>query len=107
MTSEQIKLLHKMKELISKGYRKFAFRKDRDYVQELLDIGITIDDAWNEILTLSSNNYFPDYNYFNDFDRALVFKKCINGYIVYIKLKIEIYFKNEMTVCLSFHIDHK
>lgn len=109
MTGEQIKLLHKMKTLISAGYKRFACRKDRDYLRELLDIGITENDAWQEMLTLSKSNYYPDYKDFNpyDMDNALVFKKYINGYIVYIKLKIEKYDNNEMTVCLSFHIDHK
>lgn len=109
MTGEQIKLLAKMKKLINKGYKKFACRKDRDYLQELLDIGITVDGAWQEILTLSKYNYYPDYKPFDleDNKDALIFKKYINGYLVYIKIKIEEYNNNEMTVCLSFHIDHK
>ncbi len=41
MTNEQLKLLSKMKKLISQGRKKFTSRKDRDYIQELLDIGIT------------------------------------------------------------------
>lgn len=109
MTEAQIKLLHKMKTLINNGYKRFAYRKDRDYIQELLDIGITENDAWQEILTLSSKNYYPNYK---DFDSkigedALIFKKYINGYIVYIKLKLEQYNNSEITVCLSFHIDYK
>lgn len=109
MTGEQLRLLHKMKNLISNGYKRFAYRKDRDYIQELLDIGITENDAWQEILGLSSRNYYPDYKIFDTTTRedALVFKKHINGHIVYIKLKIEQYNNSEMTVCLSFHIDHK
>ena len=109
MLGEELKLLSKMKILINKGYKRFACRKDRDYIQELLDIGITENEAWQEILTLSKNNYYQDYKPFNlnNDDNALVFKKYINGYIVYIKLKIEQYNNDEMTVCLSFHIDHK
>lgn len=109
MTGEQVRLLHKMKHLISKGYKKFACRSDRDYIQELLDIGITENEAWQEILTLSSKNYYPDYKLFNleNGSDSLIFKKYINGCIVYIKLKIEQYNNSEMTVCLSFHIDHK
>ena len=109
MTEEQIKLLNKMKKLISMGYKKFACRKDRDYIQEILDIGITENEAWQEIITLSSKNYYPDYKIFdsNNNEDALIFKKYINGHIVYIKLKIEQYNSNETTVCLSFHIDYK
>lgn len=49
MSSEQIKLLSRMKKLIITGNKKFANRKDRDYVQELLEIGITEESAWKEI----------------------------------------------------------
>lgn len=109
MTGKQLKLLSKMKKLINQGYKKFACRIDRDYVQELLDIGITEELAWYEILTLSAQNYIHDYKPFYEKigDDALTFKKKINGFIVYIKLKLEKYNKNETTVCLSFHIDYK
>lgn len=60
MIGEQIKLLSKMKKMIYSGCRKFSCREDRDYIQELLDIGITEEDAWNEILSLSARDYFPD-----------------------------------------------
>lgn len=108
MTGEQIKLLSKMKKLIIKGCRKFCCRKDRDYIQELLDIGITEEDAWQEILSLSSRDYYLDFKpfYYKNSDDALIFKKYINGYKVYIKIKIEQYNNNEMVVCLSFHIDY-
>ena len=109
MTSEQLKQLSRMKKLINQGCKKFASRKDRDYIQELLDIGITEEMAWNEILTLSNQNYACDYKpfYAKRLDDALTFKKVINGYKVYIKIKIEEYNNNDVTVCLSFHIDHK
>ena len=108
MTGEQLKLLSKMKKLIVKGNKKFEPRKDRDYVGELLEIGITESVAWQEILTLSSYNYVPDYKpFYLKSDSSLVFKKDINGNRVYIKLKIEEYNNKEMTVCLSFHIDYK
>ena len=108
MTGEQLKLLSKMKKLVVKGNKKFANRKDRDYIEELLEIGITESVAWQEILTLSSYNYVPDYKpFYLKSENSLVFKKDINGNIVYIKLKIEEYNNKEMTVCLSFHIDYK
>jgi len=108
MTGEQLKLLTKMKKLITKGNKKFINRRDRDYLEELLEIGITESVAWQEILTLSSYNYVPDYKpFYLKSDSSLVFKKDINGNRVYIKLKIEEYNNKEMTVCLSFHIDYK
>lgn len=109
MTSEQLKQLSRMKKLINQGCKRFATRQDRDYIQELLDIGITEEIAWNEILTLSAQNYVYDYKpfYKKSSADALTFKKMINGYKVYIKIKIEEYNNNDATVCLSFHIDHK
>ena len=108
MTGEQLKLLTKMKKLITKGNKRFDKRKDRDYLEELLEIGITESLAWQEILTLSSYNYVPDYKpFYLKSENSLVFKKDINGNRVYIKLKIEEYNNKEMTVCLSFHIDYK
>lgn len=108
MTGQQLKLLAQMKKMITKGYKKFVQRKDRDYLQELLEIGISEKIAWQEILTLSSYNYVNDYKpYYLKSEKTLTFKKNINENKVYIKLKIEEYNNKEMTVCLSFHIDHK
>lgn len=108
MTGEQLKQLSKIKKLIISGNRRFAIRKDRDYLQELLDIGISEENAWMEILTLSANDYIFDFKpyYSKNNMNALTFKKIINGFVVYIKLIIEIYNNNEETVCLSFHIDY-
>ena len=50
MTGEQLKLLSRMKKLIIQGNKKFAIRKDRDYLAELLEIRITENLAWQEIL---------------------------------------------------------
>ena len=109
MTGEQLKQLSRMKKLINQGYKRFANRKDRDYIQELLDIGITEEMAWSEIFTLSAQNYAHDYkpSYAKYSDGALTFKKMINGCRVYIKIKIEKYDNNDEAVCLSFHIDHR
>lgn len=109
MTEKELKQLSKMKKLINQGKCRFLIRKDRDYLQELLDIGISESDAWQEILSLSKVDYCPDYRpfYLKSGDDALVFKKIINGVKVYIKLKIEEYNNNETTLCISFHIDYK
>ena len=109
MTGEQLKLLAKMKRLILAGKRRFLIRQDRNHLQELVDIGITEKEAWDEILSLSNINYFHDYKpfYSKRGDDALTFKKEINRQLVYIKLKIEKEKNNELTVCLSFHIDYQ
>lgn len=108
MTTDEIKLLSKMKKLIKLGNKRFATRKDRDYVESLLELGITEEEAWNYILGLNSNYYFYDPKpFYAKNDGVLVFKRKINGNIAYIKLKIEIYKRKEETVCLSFHNDLK
>ena len=108
MTGKQLKLLSQMKKLIQNGKRRFANRFDRNYIQELLDIGITEDEAWREMLTLSSINYIVDYKpIYAKSNNTLTFKKEIKGYLVYIKLTIEEYNNEEETVCLSFHIDYR
>ena len=109
MTGEQLKLLAKMKRLILEGKWKFLVRKDRNHLQELVDIGITEKEAWNEILSLSNIHYYHDYKpfYSKHGYYALTFKKEINRQLVYIKLKIEKEKNNELAVCLSFHVDYK
>ena len=108
MTNEQLRQLSKMKKLIINGHKKFVCRNDRDYIEELLNIGITEEMAWQEILTLSAQNYVYDFKpiYLKNNEDALIFKKYINDYLVYIKIKIEKYNNIELTVCLSFHIDY-
>ena len=108
MTNEQIRLLSKMKKLINEGKRRFANRKDCDYLASLLELGITESEAWDYILRLNVHYYYPDFKPFYLKDgEALVFKMKINDDIAYIKLKIEEYDNGEETVCLSFHKDTK
>lgn len=105
MNVTQIKELSKIKKLVKLGKRKFVQRKDCDYLQDLLEIGITEEEAWNHVLYLNKNFWFidplPSYN--KSSKDALVFKKQINGILVYIKIKIE----NEIVICLSFHKDRR
>ena len=106
MTHEQLKLLSQMKKLIKNGKCRFQVRNDRDYLEELLNLGISEREAWNYILTLNSNFYVHDFkpNYLIN-GESLIFKRLINGNIAYIKLKIEKSESDEETVCLSFHKD--
>lgn len=110
MNPNEIKLLTKMKKLIKENKRRFENRKDRNYLEDLLEIGITPSEAWNQILSLNHHFYFPDTKAsYRQSKNTLVFKKPIHGILVYIKLKIEINNKGleEIVICLSFHIDKK
>lgn len=108
MTDQQLRLLAKMKRLVYKGYKKFEDRSDRDNIQDLLDIGISLDEAWKEVLLLSKADYYFDLKpTYAKTGESLTFRKIINGVLVYIKLKIETYNNNETTTCISFHISNK
>lgn len=108
MNNEQIRLLSKMKKLINEGKKRFAQRKDRDYIYSLLELGITEEEAWNYILRLNNYYYFPDLKpFYSRNGESLVFKMKINDNIAYIKLKIENSNNGEETVCISFHKDNK
>lgn len=98
-----------MKKLIKLGKRRFQIRKDRDYLQDLLELGISESEAWNIILELNKHFYFNDPKplYYKNTD-TLIFKKQINGIIAYIKLKIEDNNnREEIVVCISFHEDNR
>lgn len=58
MQPEQIKQLSEYKKLIVQGNRKFQTRKDRNYIDDLSEIGLTVEEAWIQILSLNKNNYF-------------------------------------------------
>lgn len=107
MNNKEIQMLKKMKQLISNGKCKFKKRHDRDYLEDLINLGITIDDAWDIILRLKPQTFFYD-EYYNitSLDNALTFHWLVNGKVAYIKLKIE-YENGEETVCWSFHEDGK
>lgn len=103
MDQHQIQLLTRMKGLIKEGKRKFKVRKDRNYLDDLLDLSLTVDEAWEEILTLNKNFYYLDPKpFYNQSQYSLTFKKIIKGKLVYIKLISE---NNEVVVCWSFHED--
>ena len=96
-----------MKKLIGENKKRFQTRKDCDYLSDLLEIGISEYEAWNHILWLNQNMYFYDFkpDYLEN-NKALIFKKIINGEMAYIKLKIEKTIDgDEEVVCLSFHVD--
>jgi len=108
VTGEQLRLWSKMRKLIKEGKRRFKPRDDRDYLQGLLELGISESEAWNFILQLNSHSYFndPKPSYYKQND-TLLFKRKINGIETYIKLQIEENGNDEETVCWSFHKDNK
>lgn len=109
MNNDQLKILSKMKKLIKLGKRRFQIRRDRDYLQDLLEPGISESEAWNVILELNKHFYFNDHkpSYYKNTD-TLIFKKQINGVVAYIKLKIENNNnQEEIVVCISFHEDNR
>lgn len=106
MTGKEVKLLSEMKQLIKVGKRKFQNRPDRDYLQDLLDFGITEETAWEEhIIYLNANFYHYDPKpFYAKSDNTLVFIKPINKALAYIKIKMEEENGNKIVVCLSFHL---
>lgn len=86
MTTAQIKLLSKMKKLINMGNKRFILRKDRNYVQELLDLDITEKEAWDYILSLNANYYVVDYkpNYASSND-SLVLREELGRELLILK----------------------
>lgn len=107
MNRDEIDKLKKIKKLVSEGKRRFIKRNDRDYLKELLNLGITEEQAWRIVLFLNPNTFFRDERYdIKGTKNALTFHWLINGKVVYIKLDIEIV-NGEEAVCWSFHEDER
>lgn len=106
MNNAQLVLLARMKSLIKRGKRRFANRSDRNFVNDLLELGLSEKEAWLQILYLKPVDYFLDLKpiYFQT-NNTLVFKKRINNKTVYIKITLKNYEKDDVCVCLSFHKD--
>ncbi len=105
MATKEIQLLMKMKKLVREGKRRFKDRKDRNYKKELSDLFLNEEQAWNHVLSLNINMcVYDNVPIYKKDSNTLVFKKLINKYMVYIKLKIEIE-NGEEVVCWSFHKD--
>ena len=105
MNEKQLQLLNKMKKLVRSGHCRFLQRADRDYLSDIAEIGITVDEAWKIILQLNRNFYhadsMPTYRQSKD---SLIFIRKINLKDVYIKLILEQNDEGEEVVCWSFHL---
>ena len=101
MKPEQIRLLSTMKKLIHEGKRKFQDRNDRNYIDDLNELGIDEEEAWNIIMGLKPQLYYIDpMPTYNQSQKSLTFKRKVNNIEAYIKLELR---NNELVVCWSFH----
>lgn len=107
MNGDQIRLLSEIKKLIKLNKKHFKSRNDRNYLEDLLNLGLTEEESWQHIYYLKPQFYFvdPEPIFSKSLKKCLTFKKLINNKIAYIKLYID-----DDTVeaeCWSFHEDKK
>ena len=60
MNNQQMTLWNKMRSMIRQNKRKFHDRNDRNIYEDLYDLGLTVEDAWKEILQLNKHFYVID-----------------------------------------------
>lgn len=80
----------------------------RKNMDTLAVLGISWEDAKAEIYSLTVNEYFQGPEIDRDFqgsDPFWMFKKNINGQVIYIKFKV-LYMEDGSVRLVSFHIDH-
>lgn len=98
--------LIKIKKLLSSGKYDFVPRKKN--LDSLSMLGLTIEDVKDSIFELVEDDYYngpkEDYDQ-NRNGEIWVFKKNIEGYKFYIKLKIAGEDNNTILKCISFHKD--
>ena len=90
MNNQQMILWNKMRSMIRQNKRKFQYRNDRNIYEGLNDLGLTVEDAWREILQLNKHFYVIDnMPFYNQSKNSLTFKKPIKQKIAYIKLILD------------------
>ena len=107
MNGDQIRLLSEIKKLIKLNKKHFKSRNDRNYLEDLLNLGLTEEESWQHIYYLKPQFYFvdPEPIFSKSLKKCLTFKKLIDNKIACIKLCID-----DDTVeaeCWSFHEDRK
>ena len=107
MNGDQIRLLSEIKKLIKLNKKHFKSRNDRNYLEDLLNLGLTEEEAWQHIFYLKPQFYFvdPEPIFSKSLKKCLTFKKLINNKIACIKLCIDD--DTVETECWSFHEDKK
>lgn len=105
-SSDIVAFLSEAKHLISIG--SFDFVPRRKNMRDLANLGITVQDAKNDIFSLQVRHYYSGPEADHDSSRQgniWVFKKRDYNEIIYIKLKIVRENNRNVLKCLSFHID--
>lgn len=105
-TSEVSLFLVQAKALLSEGNYVFVPRNKN--LQALANHGLAIEDAKDEILSLTVEDYYKGPK--RDFDHnqpgdIWEFKKIVDGEQFYVKLKIQDRNGTSILKCLSFHED--
>lgn len=98
-------VLEDMRDAINSG-RYFPQDRDKN-IQTLAMLGITWDDAVDEMLDLRFCDYIKGPETDRDYpktDKFWIFKKNVLGNTIYIKFKIEYMIDKDLKV-MSFHID--
>lgn len=104
--SQIVSFLQNAKQLIASG--KYDFVPRKKCLNSLSSHGLTVADAKNEIISLTTSDYYKGPK--SDFDTSKPgdiweFKKSICGCKFYIKLKIINTSSGDQLKCLGFHED--
>lgn len=86
---------------------KICFIPRRKNMNTLSQLGILISDVRDELLNLSISDYISGPEVDRDFpssDKFWIFKRRVNGQVIYIKFKVEYQVDGKVRV-VSFHID--
>lgn len=105
-TEDIEKILGDMRSAIDSG--KFQPIPRRKNMNTLARLGISWEDAKAEIYELTVSEYFQGPEVDRDFpstDRFWMFKKNIDGQVIYIKFKV-LYLEDGRVKVVGFHIDH-
>lgn len=103
---EIVDYLVAIKKLATDGCYDFVPR--RKNMLSLMQCGMTIDDAIDELLELTIGNYYSGPQMDRDNNRCgevWVFKKNVDGKTFYIKTKIDTQGSEDVVKILSFHED--
>lgn len=104
-TADIRKILNDMRSAIDSG--KFTHVDRKKNMDTLALLGLTWQDAKDEIYTLEPKHYRQgplDDRDIPASDKLWVFKKIVDGHVIYIKFKI-VYMEDGRVKLLSFHID--
>ena len=105
-TEDIEKILADMRSAIDSG--KFQLIPRKKNMNTLARLGISWEDVKTEIYELTAGEYFqgPEVDWdFPSTDRFWMFKKIIEGQVIYIKFKV-LYLEDGGVKVVGFHIDH-